>query len=360
MSIAKQSNILRTKIVPSSRIYTSPTPSTIYTPRGDTSAKSVATPLSAPVTAAGRSPTRTKPPKSQLRRRFAPPSLTTTPPTLSLVAALKGTLAHGKRSARPSLKRTSSRISDVQSKSWDFAIFEESEEQQDYRMCEWTMTQSSAALEISDDESKTKSFNRPESKDDRGKENIDPNEMLAISVPSALVSTVPDEHHETMDTKESRTPLSDLNASKFYGEGLNATSVVLVHDDEAGTELDSSNEAEQTVEAPEPEFNELPAPPTDAFTFEAPRQVTLEPEETIVIPHWAQITTAMSEESTVNDKNISLSNTDIEGATIDIWESESAKDENEQCQYADEDQRHCIIIGEGQTISLSSPCLDEL
>ncbi len=128
-------------------------------------------------------------------------------------------------------------------KSWFFDIYEESDETQNYRMNEWTMTQSATGLDISDDESK--SLSRKTS--DRGKENVDPNET-ALSVPvtrsmaaaaaAATQAKEKDINSMKMDEEEDRTPLADLNPPGYYAEGLDATSVVLVHDDaEAETDI---------------------------------------------------------------------------------------------------------------------------
>ena len=89
------------------------------------------------------------------------------------------------------------------------------------------MTQNAISLEISDDEGKTKA-------EDRGKENVDPEEVnapitrsMAASLPKAQRVTRKD-----LMTDEPRTPLGDLNAADYYADGLDATSVVLVQDDE--------------------------------------------------------------------------------------------------------------------------------
>lgn len=227
------------------------------------------------------------------------------------------------------------------------------------------MTQSSAALEISDEESKAKSFNRPDVKDDRGKENIDPNEILSTSTPvlepvSSVV--VSEEPIEAMDTQEPRTPLGDLNASTFYGEGLNATSVVLVHDDEPETEAEAeaSVENEPELEPCKPARSDVLALPTDDFTFEAPRQLSPSAEDVVeFVPEWAQRTTLVFDESPQEQRNTSLPDLQTEDS-IDVWESESARDENEQRLHDEDDQGHCIVVGEGETITLSSPCLNEL
>ena len=223
------------------------------------------------------------------------------------------------------------------------------------------MTQSSAALDISDDEGKSKSFDGTVETADRGKENIDPNETFASSAPvtrsTATVTTTVDRAEGTKEDSRSgepRTPLGDLNATEFYGVGLDATSVVLVHDDIPQELVQADLPAEI-----EDEQLALPAttPNNDDFTFEVQQepgskaQIEVPVEE---IPDWARTTSLALASDTQQDEQ-PVQNT--EPVDIDIWESESAKDENEQY---DEVQQHHVVVGAGQTISLSGGCLQEL
>ena len=101
-------------------------------------------------------------------------------------------------------------------------------------MSEWTMTQSAIILDISDSE-ETKAC----AKTDRGKENVDPNEIsvpVTRSMAAAKAAEPSVAQKETM-SDGARSPLSDLNPSDYFGEGLDAASVVLVDDN-----------AEKTVE----------------------------------------------------------------------------------------------------------------
>ncbi len=110
-------------------------------------------------------------------------------------------------------------------------------------MNEWTMTQSAIILDISDDEGKAKGKGDGL---DRGKENVDPNEpsvpvtrsMAAAAAAKAEASKMEKDLNSMIDD-EARTPLGDLNPTEFYAEGLNATSVILVHDDSDPTETET-------------------------------------------------------------------------------------------------------------------------
>lgn len=217
------------------------------TPRLDTFVKHPApTPVSAP--AAGRSPTRQRQGLLQPRKRFNPPSFSGTSPLLSISAALSGTKkSRQERQARKAHHRSSSTIiEDAIPKSWCFDIFEESQETQDYRMNEWTMTQSATGLDISDDEGKSTS--KSPDRLDRGKENIDPDQPSVTMTRSmaataaAAAAAKKEQNANAMLEDEARTPLGDLNPAEFYTEGLNAASVVLVHDDDAEAETDIEDE----------------------------------------------------------------------------------------------------------------------
>ncbi|KAK4912680.1 hypothetical protein LTR66_017265, partial [Elasticomyces elasticus] len=268
VSASKQPRIYVKPTPPSTKVcMPSPAPVAV-TPRTNMLQKPTSTPVSAPA-AAGRTPPRARDGVfAKPRGRFIPPSFHSKSPSLSIAAALQGTLAQSKR---PSLKRSRSTSDKKTPASWDFAIFEESEEVQDYRMSEWTMTQSSATLGISDDEDNSTSDKRA----DKGKENVDPNGMFVLSAPiTRSAARAAQNESATMDMSEPRSPLGNLEAAKFYGEGLDATSVVLVHDDDTETVVDEQDapsiDAAGASETPED---------TPQFTFEAPLTQPLEQEE---------------------------------------------------------------------------------
>jgi hypothetical protein len=294
----------------------------IAPPRLNTLTRPITTPASAPA-AAGRSPTKPKPNGIlNTRRRFAPPSFGhAKSPSLSITAALNGTLAA--RKPKPSART----IEDSKPKSWFFDIYEESQEQQDYTIKEWDMTQNAISLEISDDEGK--SFKA----EDRGKENIDPNEM-SVPVTRSMAASVVKAHRVTrkdMMTDEPRTPLGDLNAADYYGEGLDATSVVLVQEDEEAVPEAEAVKDEIVLEA----FTTVDSVTIteSAFTFNA--TVTTEEAKMTTVevgtlllasaPVWD--TETLSESTTAGGLG--------DGGEIEIWESESAKDENEEKENMD-------------------------
>ena len=324
VSISKPRYSLNTfSSVPKCRLDTQ----TFSTPRLDTFIKPSVTPASAPA-AAGRSPTRKRSGLLQSRKRLVPPSFGVQSPSLSMSAALSGTLAN-RKTKKP---RHSATIENSKPNSWFFDIYEESEETQDYRMNEWTMTQSAYGLDISDDESKSTE------RLDRGKENVDPNEISAPvtrSMAAAAASNtkpasrISRKSQDDMSDDEPRTPLGDLNPSEFYAEGLDATSVVLVHDDvpepEAVPQEDAVNESESI--------------PTPQFTFSATSSLTAKAIEALDAPSIGQILNSSTLQwdgpdgdsaSTVVDLDINAESTSQD---VEIWESESAKDENEKVEF---------------------------
>lgn len=293
------------------------------TPRIDTFQKPSATPASAPP-AAGRSPT--KPKRGGLlqpRQRFAPPTFGIKSPSLSISAALNGTLAHKKAKRIRTLEES-------KPKSWFFDIFEESQEYQDYKMNEWSMTQSATILDISDDETKAKEAA------DRGKENVDPNE---ISMPvtrsmaaAAKATAVPVTARKDKMTDEIRSPLGDLNPADYYADGLDATSVVLVHDDgEDSTPATKDDVTDVTTRLREKEQEH-------EFTFGARATATTIDTRSEGVMTTAEIgallmaaTPIWDTETLVSDDQDVVPDFDSSAGTaeIEIWESESAKDENE-------------------------------
>lgn len=343
VSLAKQPRFT-TKIVPSTTTSTKSS-APVFTPRLDTLSKSSTTPFSAPA-AAGRSPTKTssraKLDRSVPRRRFVPPSIGASP-SLSIAAAFRGTIAHKKSRS----KRTTT-LENTKPKSWFFDIYEESEAQQDYNVKEWSMTQSSANLDLSGDEKEMCSSKH--AGEDRGKENVDPTGAPApVPVSRSPVLEVQDEN--AMVAEEPRTPLGDLNASEFYGEGLDATSVVLVHDDVPAEEV-------ETEQQPEAEVEVCSAPIAEDFTFQAPAfDLKVAARD---IPEWAKTTSLTLETPQVEEQADDAMPMGV-GGDIDIWESESAKDENEPLAQEDQEQQSSFfVVGEGQTVSLSRSCLQEV
>ncbi|KAL1959387.1 hypothetical protein VTO42DRAFT_2190 [Malbranchea cinnamomea] len=109
-------------------------------------------------------------------------------------------------------------------KSWNFEIYVDSEQEEMANL----MEHSTSILDIGDDEDKASS------KDDRGKENIPPNElsngMTSDNIDTLPAPTNPSRHTDMSD--ESREPLGELNPGDFVPEGLDAPNPIPVSEDE--------------------------------------------------------------------------------------------------------------------------------
>jgi hypothetical protein len=200
-------------------------------------------------------------------------------------------------------------------------------------MNEWAMTQSATGLDISDDESKI--LHKNSSSADKGKENIDPNELPSAPVTRsrAAAAAVAEKEVKMNEEDEARTPLGDLNPAKFYPEGLDATSVVLVHDDE---EAETDVEGDDSTQHHDFTFQDPTATSSSLATSQAierlngPSLAEILTSTTPDFSHDGVIgkADASGHSSTYSDVH---ARADADGdVEIEIWESESAKDENER------------------------------
>lgn len=266
------------------------------------------TPVSAP--AAGRSPKSKRIGILSRRRtgsapvkRIDPPAFSRSHATrapLSLAAALSGTV--------PSYKpKKIATLEESMPKSWFFDIHEETEQEQEANI----MLHSTGILDISDDEGRSKDC------DGRGKENVPPHDAPGAASHAVSVSTKSGASRKDMMTDEPRTPLGDLNATDFYAEGCDASSVVVVPADD--TEKTSSTD---NVIA----SNENSSP-TSNLTFESTTNELLDKADLDALIR----STAPSAEAILEERGKphpqESAPTDTE---IEIWESGSAAEEAAQ------------------------------
>lgn len=206
------------------------------------------------------------------------------------------------------------------------------------------MIQNATGLDISDDESKTKSKSS-----DRGKENVDPNETSvpvtrAMAAAAAAISSK--ENAMKMD-EEDRKPLADLNPVRFYADGLDATSVALVHDEaEAETDIESDEAKDQHqdfsfqpptitplplyLSASAKAIEDLDAPSLSQILTAATPNLLRRSDPSIVMA--GDVHTLVDTDAAVTAAVELRADTEIEDVDIEIWESESAKDENEKAE----------------------------
>ena len=213
-------------------------------------------------------------------------------------------------------------------------------------MSEWTMTQSATILDISDDESKAKEAN------DRGKENIDPNELsmpVTRSMAKAAAATTtaaPSISRKDKMTDEVRSPLSDLNPADYFAEGLDATSVVLVHDEPAADNAQTHSIAAETVLEPEHVADtptEVPPPSATKVSGFSSNILTAAEMSSILLATdtaWDAdtIVSPLEQHDQLSSPSLDLSAAgESANSEIEIWESESAKGDDDNSSVKDGD-----------------------
>lgn len=104
-------------------------------------------------------------------------------------------------------------LDDMVPKGWNFDIHEDTRDQEDQNL----LNHSAFTLVISDE-------GRLTAEELRGKENIPPVDDLSL----ALLSNTEAPTSRTSSLDQPRTPLSDLDATEFYGEGLDVNSVYYI------------------------------------------------------------------------------------------------------------------------------------
>ncbi len=133
-------------------------------------------------------------------------------------------------------------------------------------------------------------------------------------------------------TDEPRTPLGDLNPSDYYADGHDATSTVLVEEDEAEPEKPAVLDTAQPLNhvSPTPEFNFNTEPPTAA---EGKQDQLMSKAElsSLLLGAAASSLPLQQDELEAGLFHKCHDGADAEGvgpADIEIWESGSAKDES--------------------------------
>ncbi|KAL6897553.1 hypothetical protein GGI43DRAFT_409371 [Trichoderma evansii] len=279
------------------------------TPRRILSAKSClskmnsenATPKSCPPPA-GRSPTRGKRSGILSSRRRAtrldPPSfMGSSSAPFSLDAALKGTIAG--YTPKPAARKPMSSLLEPESKSsWFFDIHEDTPEQEMTNL----LQHSTCTLDISSDE-ETEQRAKRDGAEGRDKENIPPpDDVSQTSVQQASQA----KGEDSMVVEKERVALGEMNASEFYADGCDESSVILIHEDDEEPEaplIISNIPEEEEYEEEEEEYEEL------------------EIHE--------DIDDLISRTDDSSSKAAVLQPIEGTGESFELWESGSAKDEAE-------------------------------
>ena len=256
------------------------------------------TPSSASVpSAAGRSPKHKRVGILSKRRctttphnhitRIDPPSFSSPKVTqpFSIDAALNGTVPTPTRVSKSKASR----------KGWHFAIHEDTQDEEMANL----MEHSTQTLEISDDDEAGSGRSSSPSKGDRcNKENVAP----ADYQPAATTTSRRD-----MMLDEARSPLGDLRAKDYYAEGCDASSVIIIPAEE---ELEDESFVEKMAKVAEGPFS---------------------PTTNKGVSGWESLLAQMSSNNKTAGHDLLGEAVDDEDAKteIQIWESESAKDEAE-------------------------------
>ena len=274
------------------------------TPSNEIQPSKRAQPSSAPAPA-GRSPKSKKAGILSRRRMTASPFTRINPPSFStgdshtgvpfsIDAALAGTMSGYK---------SKSKSKSTHRKSWQFEIHEDTPEEEMTNL----MEHSACTLDISDDES------RATTKGDKdNKENIPPIDgSVGIVLSSQIITSRRD-----MMTDDSRNPLGDLDAKEFYAQGCDESSVFIVGVDEAtenaAEKSNSISGARETCPLTRPRANAV----TDARDGWKEIMSRLEPDSAVT--HTEDQPSVLGEDA------------QAEAAGIEIWESESAKADNDR------------------------------
>ena len=183
-------------------------------------------------------------------------------------------------------------------KSWIFDIHQDTEQEKDLNL----MNHNACTLDISsDDES------RAAVKNDRGKENIPPTDGFVYS------ATVPSWRADMM-TDEPRTPLLALNEKEYYAQDIDASNILVPVENVTG------------------ELNKKVAIPSQSMAACTPPYPT--PNTKIeAAPGWddflEQIEQSKKDVKDMNEYLASTQEMSSHQPEIEIWESESAKGEND-------------------------------
>ncbi|KAA6415935.1 MAG: hypothetical protein FRX48_00654 [Lasallia pustulata] len=229
----------------------------------------------------------------------------------SIDAALSGTVSSYKAKPQPPVE--ASTLEDSIPKGWMFEIHEDTAEEEMGNL----MEHSTCTLDISDDEC------RQAAKDDREKENIPPLDFPG-SLSRSVAATARPVSRSDMMIDEPRSPLGDLAARDYWAEGCDASSYYIIP-----AETPNVNLVEEPVKAKPlvKDFN--PVIRTDSKVSAGSPEM------------WkdllAQIETKKSSAAAALPV---AEGTKDDGAPIEIWESESAKGEDD---VAAEDQGHHFV-----------------
>ena len=261
-------------------------------------------PSSAPVPA-GRSPKSKKAGILSRRRmtgspftRINPPAFATPEPNAGLPFSIDAALAGSVPNHKPKSKTQS-----TNKKSWHFEIHEDTPDAEMTNL----LDHSTCTLDISDDESRAAAKG-----DQDNKENVPPVDGPTVSRISAQIPS----SRRDMMTDTARSPLGDLEAAEFYAEGCDASSAFIVGPDDATDNTDDKCAA--------------PCNQPDLCSPARPRANAVSDGHENWKDIIAQLAPADSAAVIEESSTYVDGSTNTEPAEIQIWESESAKGDDEE------------------------------
>ena len=219
----------------------------------------------------------------------------------SIDAALSGTVSSYK--AEPAQASNVPTLEESIPNGWMFDIHEDTPEEETGNV----MSFSFQTVDISDDE------NRRASNDDRGKENIPPTDYPSLGAAAQPVTTARPVSRRDMMTDEPRTPLGDLDAADFYADGCDASSYYIVPAERSDDKTEKPKQflAEESLRVAAPS-GAVRMPNSQDGWKDLLAQIDATPKANVAAP--------------MEGPAVSL---EERSANIEIWESESAKGDDE-------------------------------
>ena len=319
--------------------YSAPThaaPRVILTPKRHGLSTSAAKPASSAPAVAGRSPTKKRAGILSRRRVSASPFTRVDPPAFGLAgpgasasagnglpfsidAALSGTVPTAQPPpAAPPLAAEPAPVElpgavprDDMPRAWLFDIHEDTPDEELGNLMEF----STQTLDLSSDDERT-----ARAREARGKENVPP-ENLASTTPAVASAAA---SRKDQMTDEPRTPLADLDAREFYAAGCDANSFVIVPAEPEDAEAEKARFA--FAEMVKEEVR-TPCPVDGQGENQDAWQSLLARVDAGALA--GDVATPLAEAPVVDGSAGSEGPDAGSPPPIEIWESESAKDESE-------------------------------
>jgi hypothetical protein len=236
----------------------------------------------------------------------------------SLDAALKGTIPSYSGSLRDRSKESDSLLPPDSKSSWFFDIHEDTPEQEMTNL----LQHSTCTLDISSDEESERRASRDRA-EGRDKENIPPADDISQTSARFNTARAAAADFDDMVVEKQRGPLAEMNVADYYAEGCDEASVVIV----PGDEDDEGEEAAAAASnlSPVAEVEEEPQPPQEDHQLDSqpPR-----PRFDLADVDAVDVDDIMGNGDRAANAAV-LDPVPGTGESFELWESGSAKDDDE-------------------------------